>query len=47
MRLLYVYVTVIVVHISMYGVCMPSYVDTMSELVTNPYSCIFCGCEVM
>ena len=43
----FVYVTVIVIHISLYGVCMPSYVDAMSELVTNQYSCIFCGWEVM
>ena len=26
---------------------MPWYVDAMSELVTNPYSCIFCEWEVM
>jgi len=40
-----VYVTVIDIglHISLYGVCMPSYVDVVSELVTNPYSSIVCG----
>ena len=27
--------------------CMQWYVDAVSELVTNPYSCIFCGWEVM
>jgi len=40
-------VTVIAIHISLYGVRMPPYVDAMSEMVTNPYSCIFCGWEVM
>jgi len=45
--LLYEYVIAFVMHIPLYGIPPYPYVDAMSELVTNPYICVFCGWEVM